>query len=134
NGATTGVGVTGNTITADYSGTYGTLPPGDSFLLTFRVRIGSQALPGDTITNTANVGWNNGAAPDFNGSDSASVDVGGAPGVANINGRIWFDGNHDQAFGDATDAPLAGWVVRVHVNNSSPSAADMPVAQAQTDD
>lgn len=134
NGATAGVGVTGNTITADYSGTYGALSPGDTFLVTFRVRINDQALAGNSIANTADVDWNSGVPPDFNVSDSASVDIGGAPGVANINGRLWFDGNHDQAYGDAGDTPLAGWVVRVHVNNSSPQASDTPLAQTVTDD
>lgn len=134
NGATAGVGVTGNTITADYSGTYGALSPGDAFLVTFRVQINDQALAGNSITNTADVDWNSGAPPDFNVSDSASVDVGGAPGVANINGRLWFDGNHDQAYGDATDTPLAGWIVRVHVNNGSPQTSDTPLAQTVTDD
>src|SRR5262252_4855352 len=52
NGSVTGVTVTANVITADYSATYGPLTPGASIDLRFRATVGMTLATGATVTNT----------------------------------------------------------------------------------
>lgn len=127
-GLAAGVSFAGNVLTADYSAVYGPLAVNDSFTVTFRVTIDPVARTGDDIDNTATVNWTGGSA-----SDDADIDVGGAPGVINLNGRVWDNRRHDDDF-DTDEPPLAGWRVRVYVNNSDPLAADTPLAETVTDD
>ncbi|HEX5055534.1 MAG TPA: hypothetical protein VFX02_03465 [Gammaproteobacteria bacterium] len=127
-GLTAGVSFAGSTLTADYSSVYGPLAPGDSFTVTFRVTIDAGAQAGDDIDNTATVDWTGGSA-----SDDADIDIGGAPGVINLSGRVWDNRGHDDAF-NAGEPPLAGWRVRVYVNNDNPLAGDTPLAETVTDD
>ncbi|HEY3488219.1 MAG TPA: hypothetical protein VGL10_09145, partial [Gammaproteobacteria bacterium] len=126
-GAVDGVSIVGTTLTADYSSIYGTLSPGADFVFSFRVTIDSGAQPGNDIDNTATVDWTGGSA-----SDTANIDVDGAPGVINLRGRVWDNRSHDAAFG-VGDQPLAGWRVRVYVNNDDPLATDTPLAETVTD-
>jgi uncharacterized repeat protein (TIGR01451 family) len=118
-----------NTLTVDYNEFYGRLlEPGDFFMVTFRVTIGPGVPPGFPIDNTAEVQWDGG-----NAEDTANIDVGGAPGVINLNGGVWDNRDlHDDAFG-AGEVPLAGWRVRVYVNNNNPVIADIPLAETLTD-
>ncbi len=127
NGLTAGISFTGSTLTADYSSVYGPLAPDNSFIVTFRVTIDPSAQPGDDINNTATVAWTGG-----NASDGADIDIGGAPGVVNLSGRIWHNLNHNAVF-NAGEPPLAGWRVRVYVNNPNPTAGDTPLAEVLTD-
>lgn len=127
-GLAAGVGFAGNVLTADYSAVYGPLAVNDSFTVTFRVTIDPVARTGDDIDNTATVNWTGGSA-----SDDADIDVGGAPGVINLNGRVWDNRRHDDDF-DTDEPPLAGWRVRVYVNNADPLAVDTPLAETVTDD
>jgi uncharacterized repeat protein (TIGR01451 family) len=59
NGSVTGVTVTGNVITANYSATYGPLLPGGTIDLRFRVTLGKTLVTGAIVTNTGVVTWNN---------------------------------------------------------------------------
>jgi uncharacterized repeat protein (TIGR01451 family)/fimbrial isopeptide formation D2 family protein len=59
NGSVTGVTVTGNAITANYSATYGALVPGGTIDLRFRATVGRTLATGTVITNTGVVTWNN---------------------------------------------------------------------------
>ncbi|GAC1693067.1 MAG: hypothetical protein PVS2B3_02200 [Steroidobacteraceae bacterium] len=70
NGAVTGVTVTGNVITANYSATYGPLAPGGTVDVRFRATLGSTLTSGTTVTNTGVVTWGNPAQ-----TLSASVSV-----------------------------------------------------------
>ncbi len=130
NGAVAGVTFAGNVLTADYTSVFGTLGPGDFFLVTFRVQIDALGNPGQSIDNTANLVWNDGAPPNFNAADSASVDIGGAPGVVNLNGLIWHDANHNDLFDPLLEQSLQGWEVQVYFNNAAPTSADTPIATA----
>jgi fimbrial isopeptide formation D2 family protein/uncharacterized repeat protein (TIGR01451 family) len=70
NGSVTGVTVTGNVITANYSATYGPLAPGGTIDLRFRATLGRTLASGATVTNTGVVTWGNPSQ-----SASASVPV-----------------------------------------------------------
>jgi len=72
NASATGVTVTGNVITANYSASYGPLAPGGTIDLHFRATIGAGVTPGTTITNVAVVTWNN---PPQSASASASIQI-----------------------------------------------------------
>ncbi|MFZ2161061.1 MAG: isopeptide-forming domain-containing fimbrial protein [Sideroxyarcus sp.] len=113
-GGTAGVTYAAPIVTANYGGAFGNLAPGASATLRFRATI-NPALPiGTTITNIANVTWNAGSQ---SASASASIDVGGIPGVASLRGRAWHDANFDLAAGGA-ELPLAGWSVETYRNGS----------------
>jgi uncharacterized repeat protein (TIGR01451 family) len=72
NGSVTGVAVTGNVITANYSATYGPLPPGGTIDLRFRAALGRTLATGAIVTNTGVVTWNN---PPQTASASVSVQL-----------------------------------------------------------
>jgi uncharacterized repeat protein (TIGR01451 family)/fimbrial isopeptide formation D2 family protein len=113
-GGALGVTYAAPTVFANYGGAYGNLAPGASTTLRFRATINPALAIGTTITNIANVSWN--ANTQF-ASASASIDVGGIPGVASLRGRAWHDANFDLAAGGA-EQPLAGWSVETWRNGS----------------
>jgi hypothetical protein len=100
-------------LRADYGGTYGILPPGNSAVVRFRVQINPAVTIGTTITNTGVVSWNNPAQTD---SASVSVDVGGTPGSAALNGSVWHDANLDRIY-DSSEQRLQGWSVALYRNS-----------------
>jgi uncharacterized repeat protein (TIGR01451 family) len=112
NGSVNGVAEAAGTLTADYGTTYGVLDPGSSVTVTFTVDIASSLTVGATIDNTADVRWN--AASQI-ASDSASVDIGSAPGIAALNGSVWHDINYDNVF-DNTERLLENWSVEIYLN------------------
>lgn len=113
NGSTTGVSITAGLIRADYGASYGTLSPGASAQLRFRVQIAAGLALGTNVTNTARVAWN---SPTLTASASVSVAVGGVPGAASLNGRVWHDANFNR-LPDGAEASLSGWSVQVLRNN-----------------
>lgn len=113
NGLTAGVTVAGSMITADYASAYGTLAAGASAQLRFRVSIAAGLAMGTTITNTGQVVWN---APPLSATASVSIDVGGVPGSANLNGHVWHDANFNNV-ADGTEVNLAGWTAEIYRNN-----------------
>ncbi|MBN1379186.1 MAG: DUF11 domain-containing protein [Gammaproteobacteria bacterium] len=131
---------TGNTLTVNYGNSliYGPLDPADSFLITFRATVsGPFTAIDNTISNEAALNWT-GCAPIPGRSDcafdNANVDLGGAPGVANISGRVWNNLLHDDVYDAVTETAMPGWQVRLFINNNAPTSADTPLATATTDD
>ncbi|MCW8987387.1 MAG: isopeptide-forming domain-containing fimbrial protein [Gammaproteobacteria bacterium] len=115
NGLPAGVDVSGlPVISADYDAPYGNLPAGQTAELVFRVDVNNTLPIGTTITNTANVYWNAATQTD---SATISVDVGGTPGVANVNGKVWHDKNYDNIY-DAGEVVLSNWYVDIYRNTT----------------
>ena len=81
NGSVTGVTVTGNVITANYSATYGPLAPGGTIDLRFRATLGSTLATGTTVTNTGVVTWDN---PPQSASASVSIQLAVPPGALTV--------------------------------------------------
>jgi uncharacterized repeat protein (TIGR01451 family) len=82
NGAVTGVTVTGNVITVNYSATYGPLAPGGTIDLRFRAAVGSTLATGTIVTNTGVVTYGN---PPVTASASVSVQLNIPPGALTVN-------------------------------------------------
>ena len=116
NGLSAGVSVVGPVITADYSTSYGALAPGSAVVLRFRATLAPGLAMGTTVTNVAEVRWND---PPETASTSVSVDVGGIPGVASLSGAIWHDADFDLAQALPGEIALAGWVVELLVNGAT---------------
>jgi uncharacterized repeat protein (TIGR01451 family) len=114
NGATDGITVVDPLLTADYSTTYGALQPGRSVTLKFRALLNANLAVGTRVTNTAMVYWND---PQQTASASVSIDIGGTPGSAMLNGRVWYDVNFDTV-ADAAELKLEGWVVEMYRNDT----------------
>ena len=110
NGAPTGVSFAAPVITADFASVYGDLQPGLYAELRFLAQIDSALPIGTTITNIADVTWN---SPPQTASASVSIDVGGTPGVANLNGTLWHDANFNNVL-DEGEVLLQDWVVDVY--------------------
>lgn len=127
----------GNTLTADYgsSAIYGALNPGEEFVVSFRVTVGAAA--GDnTVSNEAGLTWQGCAVLPARSDcafDSANIDYGGAPGVANISGRVWDNYLHDDIYTANSERPLADWLVRLYINIPAPTSASTALATATTD-
>ncbi len=113
NGSMTGVTVVGSIITADYSGSYGPLQPGQSIVLRFSAVINASLATGTTVTNTGVVTWN---TPQQTASASVSIDVGGMPGVGVLNGTLWHDADFDRAVG-GSERVLEGWIIELYRND-----------------
>jgi uncharacterized repeat protein (TIGR01451 family) len=113
NGSIAGVSYAGSILTADYAGQYGDLPPGASAVVRFRVQINPALAIGTTITNTGVVRWND---PTQSDSASVSIDVGGIPGSASLNGEVWHDADLDKLC-DSNERLLDGWSVALYRNN-----------------
>jgi len=81
NGAVTGVSVTGDVITADYSAIYGPLAPGGTIDLHFRATVGRTLATGATVTNTGVVTFGN---PPQTVSASVSIQLDTPPGALTV--------------------------------------------------
>ncbi|MCJ7816188.1 MAG: hypothetical protein MUP31_09085, partial [Xanthomonadales bacterium] len=103
----------GLVLTANYAATYGDLPPGNIAEMRFRVQINPALAIGTTITNVGVVSWNSPAQTD---SASVSIDVGGTPGSAALNGNVWHDASLDQVY-DSGEQQLRGWSVALYRNS-----------------
>jgi uncharacterized repeat protein (TIGR01451 family)/fimbrial isopeptide formation D2 family protein len=112
NGLTNGVSVVGTVITADYFNEYGPLDPDETVVLRFRAIIDPNLVAGTTVTNTAQVSWND---PLQWLDASVSVDVGAMPGAGMLSGYVWHDADHDDTPG-GLEQPLAGWSVELLFN------------------
>jgi len=114
NGTAAGVTVLGSAITANYASVYNTLDAGKYITLRFNVTINPTLSNASSIINSARVDWNAGSQ---NASDSASIDVGGAPGVANTSGSAWIDTNFNNTL-DNKESVLPGWLVDIYLRGS----------------
>ncbi len=114
NDSTAGIVYAGGVLTADYAARYGAdLPPGAVAVVRFRVQIDNTLAVGTTITNTGVVRWND---PAQTASASVSIDLGGTPGSAGLNGYVWHDANLDKSYDSATETPMEGWSVELYRN------------------
>jgi uncharacterized repeat protein (TIGR01451 family)/fimbrial isopeptide formation D2 family protein len=84
NGLPAGVSFVDPVLTA----TVGTMPAATTAELRFRVLLDASLAIGDIVTNTADVAWD--VLPST-ASATVSIDIGGIPGSAIINGQIWQD-------------------------------------------
>lgn len=109
NGSATGVAFDSSMLTASYSTHYGGLLPGDDLVVRFRVQIDPSVTVGATITNTGIVDWDD----DRSSEASVSLDVGGTPGSAVLNGNVWHDADLDSVEDD-TEKDLVGWSVALY--------------------
>ena len=114
NGLTAGIDYAGALLTADYAGQYGNLQPGTSAIVRFRVLINPALAIGTTITNTGVVHWND---PAQTATASVSLDVGGTPGSASLNGNVWHDASLDRVMDIGTETLLENWSVELYRNN-----------------
>jgi uncharacterized repeat protein (TIGR01451 family) len=110
NGSTTGITIVGTVLTADYSTAYGPLQPGQSIDLRFRVQIAASLPNGTSLTNTAVVTWN---SPPQTAVATASVDIGGVPGLGMLSGTAWHDANFNKS-PDTNERRLVGWTVALY--------------------
>jgi len=114
NGSVSGVTYAGAVLTADYATQYGDLQPGAGAVVRFRVLINPTLAIGTTITNTGVVRWND---PAQTASAGVSLDVGGTPGSAGLNGNVWHDASLDKVCDSSTETLLEGWSVLLYRNN-----------------
>jgi uncharacterized repeat protein (TIGR01451 family)/fimbrial isopeptide formation D2 family protein len=99
----------------------GSLNPGQSALITYRVRVSSMAAAGTNVDNRASYTAGPGTITGQSCSDRTDcitrVQVGGAPGAATVSGRVWLDLNHDRVYVNA-DPTYANWLVQVVLNGN----------------
>jgi uncharacterized repeat protein (TIGR01451 family)/fimbrial isopeptide formation D2 family protein len=114
NDSTDGVTYSGRVLTANYADRYSDLSPGAVAVVRFRVQINSTLAVGTTITNTGVVRWND---PVQTASASVSLDIGGTPGSASLNGYVWHDANLDKLWGSGTETMMEGWSVELFRND-----------------
>ena len=122
NGLANGVSVAGSIITADFYAENGPLAPGESVVLRFRAIINPNLLDGTTVTNTAQVTWND---PQQWETATVSIDVGAMPNTGMLSGTVWHDADHDGS-PDTVERPLEGWTVELLLDGQ-------PVRSALTD-
>jgi len=121
NGLTAGISIAGATISADFGNEYGALAPGEIMVLRFRAIMNGELAEGTTVTNTAQVAWDD---PQRWADATVSIDVGAMPDAGMLSGSIWHDGDHDNA-PDGAERPLADWTVDLLLN-------DQPARSTQT--
>jgi uncharacterized repeat protein (TIGR01451 family) len=122
NGLINGVSFAGTIITADYSAENGPLNPGETITLRFRAMIDSNLADGTTVTNTAQVTWND--PPQWE-TASVSIDVGARPDSGMLSGNVWHDADHDDTL-DGVERPLEGWTIELLLD-------DQPTRSVLTD-
>lgn len=105
------------------------LPVGATTVVAFEVDVDSSVGFGQVISNQASYtadgglsglsdsdvddGSEAGNDPDNPGDDDATVlQIGAAPGSANLSGFVWLDVDHDDVF-DLGEAPQAGWTIEI---------------------
>jgi len=87
----------------------GTLLPGATATLRFRVTVVNPLATGTRLANTATATW--GTAQPV--SASAAIDVGGIVGSATLSGHAWHDANFDNLY-DTGEQNLSGWAVGLY--------------------
>ncbi len=107
NGLADGITFAGSILEADYSSVNGALDPGETITLRFRAVINPNLDEGTTITNVAQVTWND---PKQWAEAMVSIDVGGVPDSGILSGTIWHDADHDDT-PDGIERPLETWSV-----------------------
>jgi uncharacterized repeat protein (TIGR01451 family) len=124
NGIDAGISYAGGVLSADYASVYGDLPPGQSVVIRFNVRINPMLVNGTTITNIGVVSWND---PQQTATAEVSLDVGGTPGSAVLNGMVWHDASLDKIYDAGSERSQSGWSVGLYLG-------DQPLLTTTTDD
>ena len=114
NGSAAGVSFAGSTINANYGSVYGALAPGAIVVLSFRVNLNPNAVPGTKVINTAIATWNKPIQTTTASVPLVVAKLPPAPGV--LNGSVWYDANFDAAQ-DSRERALAGWTVELYSDN-----------------
>ncbi len=109
NGLPAGVSFADPVLTANV----GNLAAAATAELRFRVLLDASLAIGDTVTNTADVEWD--TLPST-ASATVSIDIGGIPGSASINGQVWQDNDFSNDIGTG-EALLADFTVELYRNN-----------------
>ena len=122
NGLPDDISFLGSTLTADYSTNNGALNPGEVITLKFRAMINANLADGTTVTNVAQVAWDD---PTQYAAATVSIDVGGVPGSGMVSGTIWHDADFDDT-PDTAERLLEGWTVQLRRN-------DQPIRSIPTD-
>ncbi len=122
NGLTSGVGVAGQIITADYFAEYGPLLPDETVIVRFQAVIEPTLLEGTSIVNTARVYWDD---PQQQAEATIFIDVGAMPDAGMLSGNVWHDADHTNTQGSA-ERPLEAWTVELLLD-------DQLVRSTQTD-
>ena len=106
--------------------------PGDRLTIRYQATIDNVAQQGTTISNTAAIDWGN---ADFSGGSllcpsgnvdacaTVQLDVGGAPGVANVSGNVWHDVNFD-VVNDPSEINLENWQVEIYFGAGTVNTGD----------
>ena len=113
--------------------------PGDRFTVRYLAQIDANAVQGTNIVNTAAVDWGtqdlapvsaapaifcSGGAQNVDACSTATLGVGGAPGVATLTGSLWHDANFDEVQ-DVAEIDLEGWEVEIYFGSGSVNPADL---------
>lgn len=108
----------GANLTVDYQSAKGVLEAGEKLTVSYRVTTNAGLLPGEQIINTATVTWTEQTNPI---SDTATIEIGGAPGVGVVGGNVWHDVNRTPAgvFDSGIDISFDLWTVELYFNNFS---------------
>ena len=114
NGSAAGISFAGSTITANYGTIYGALAPGAIVVLSFRVTLNPNAVPGTKVFNTAVATWNKPIQTTTATVLLVVAKLPPAPGV--LNGSVWYDANFDNVQ-DSRERELAGWTVELYGDN-----------------
>jgi uncharacterized repeat protein (TIGR01451 family) len=109
NGLPAGVSFVDPILTA----TVGTMPAATTAELRFRVLLDASLAIGDIVTNTADVAWD--VLPST-ASATVSIDIGGIPGSAIINGQIWQDIDFGNDV-DTGESVLSDFRIELYRNN-----------------
>ena len=113
NGLTDGISVLGSVITADFGNEYGALEVGATATLRFRATLYDTLDDGTTVTNIAQVAWND---PTQYLEAQVSIDVGGVPGSGILSGTVFHDSDFDNT-PDTVERLLEGWTVELSRND-----------------
>jgi uncharacterized repeat protein (TIGR01451 family)/fimbrial isopeptide formation D2 family protein len=110
NGGSAGVSYSAPLLSGDYAAAFGTLAPGATATLRFRVLVDSAVPQGTTLTNTGAVRWN---TPTLSALSTVTIATGGMPGTVTLNGHVWHDANFSNTH-DSGERDLAGWTVELY--------------------
>jgi uncharacterized repeat protein (TIGR01451 family)/fimbrial isopeptide formation D2 family protein len=90
----------------------GDLPAAAVTELRFRVLLDTSLVIGTTVTNRADVTWDEGTSFAL-----VSIDIGGVPGSANLNGQVWHDADFSNDIGTG-ETLLQDYRVELYLNNT----------------
>jgi large repetitive protein len=114
-----GTAVTESTteLRVNYQLAKGTLEPNKELTFSFRVNINADLVVGTTITNTVDVTWSEMVSAK---SDTALVDIGGAPGIGIFSGHVWHEMQRElptSEYTEGEDQNLISWTVEIYINS-----------------